>query len=197
MYTISLQYLLTASFNTSFSYTILSRGFFLLHGTSTHHLLNSFVLSLFLSFFSTLQCPSPLSLVPPPGRLHPAGHRPPAGPQLCGLPAAGARHQGQGAAARPAHRRPQGRHQVSGPAAAERPQRRRPVQGEEEEREGRGEVGRQEERGDGGVGGGGRRRIGTELNESEMKWKGGEEKIKSRLKLIPTSECGIWACWCC
>jgi len=75
-----------------------------------------------------------LSVLPTQGRLHPAGHRPAAGSQLSGVPAAGARHQGQGAAARPAHRRPQGRHQVCCPAAAERPQRRRPVQGEEERR---------------------------------------------------------------
>lgn len=77
-----------------------------------------------LTFFSLrLACSPSLTL----GRLHSAGHRPPAGPQLSGLPAAGARHQGQSPPAGAAHRRPQRRHQVGGAAAPERPQRRCPV----------------------------------------------------------------------
>lgn len=76
-------------------------------------------------------CPAVLSTpyLLPPGRFHPSGCGTAAGTQPgCGHPA-GERHQGQGAAARAAHRRQEGWHQVGGAAAAERPQRRRAVQG--------------------------------------------------------------------
>lgn len=65
----------------------------------------------------------------PPGRFHPSGCGTAAGTQPGRGHPAGEWHQGQGAAAGAAHRRQEGRHQVGGAAAAERPQRRRAVQG--------------------------------------------------------------------
>lgn len=65
------------------------------------------------------------------GWLYPSGSGPPAGPWPGGLPAIGERYKGQGAPACPAHCRTQGWHQGRGPAPAERPQRRRRVQGEQ------------------------------------------------------------------
>lgn len=58
----------------------------------------------------------------PPGRFHPSGCGTAAGTQPGGGHPAGERHQGQGAAAGAAHRCQEGRHQVGGAAAAERPQ---------------------------------------------------------------------------
>ena len=65
------------------------------------------------------------------GRLHAAGGGAAAGPREGGERAARARLQGQGAAARPPHRRQEGRRQVGRAAAAERAeQRRHPDQGQ-------------------------------------------------------------------
>lgn len=65
----------------------------------------------------------------PPGRFHPSGCGTAAGTQPGRGHPAGEWHQGQGAAAGAAHRCQEGRHQVGGAAAAERPQCRRAVQG--------------------------------------------------------------------
>lgn len=65
----------------------------------------------------------------PSGRFHAAGGGVAAGPRPGGLAPAGERHQGESPPAGAAHRRAQGRHQGRRLAPAERPQRRRGVQG--------------------------------------------------------------------